>query len=82
MNAPEIMKLIIEWIIPVLGIAVIIFVILLLLISLAKKIIRIPNKELPSDIKKDGIIDGGFSMDELAMAGELIEQLTANPFEE
>jgi len=55
MNAPEIMKLIIEWIIPVLGIAVIIFVILLLLISLAKKIIRIPNKELPSDIKKDGI---------------------------
>ena len=42
---------------------------------------RIRCVDIP-DISKERIVDGGFSMAELHMAGELIEQLTANPFEE
>ena len=42
---------------------------------------KIRRVDIP-DISKERIVDGGFSMAELHMAGELIEQLTANPFEE
>lgn len=45
------------------------------------KIRCVPRENIP-DISKERIVDGGFSMDELHMAGELIERLSANPFEE